>query len=152
MSLSSGVTVLWIDPGDMTGLAYYHPSTPAAMIDEFPFQVACAHIETICKIDRDRLLIGWERYDIDPSRPQTHAHDAIGVIGVARYFASFYGCHILPPAAPDDRKVATPKMLKHLGWWRPGKDDAQSAAQHLLAWLLRSGHAGVSEGIATLYQ
>jgi hypothetical protein len=28
-------------------------------------------------------------------------------------------------------------MLKRVGWWVPGKDDAQSASQHLLAFCLR---------------
>ena len=41
---------------------------------------------------------------------------------------------------PEQRKVATMDKLRMLGWWLPGKDDAQSAGQHMLAWLLRSGN------------
>jgi hypothetical protein len=44
---------------------------------------------------------------------------------------------LLDPANPADRLAAKPADLKTLGWWTPGLDDAQSASQHLLAWLKR---------------
>lgn len=131
--------VLWIDPGDMTGLARlvrgreFHAG-------EWAFRDAGDRIYGCCAEWKSGLWVGWERYRIDPRKPQTHAYDAIGMIGVARYFATVFGCVILPPAQPDERNTASPAALKAIGWWIPGRDDAQSAAQHLAAWLQRTGN------------
>ena len=32
-------------------------------------------------------------------------------------------------------------MLKALGWWAPGLDDAQSAACHMLRWMMAGNMA-----------
>jgi cytosine/adenosine deaminase-related metal-dependent hydrolase len=93
------------------------------------------------------LSIGWEKFTIFPGTPAVDAHHAIEMIGVARWHAHLYGCQILPPAAPEQRKMATREMLKALGWWKPAHDDAQSAAQHLCAWMLRSGNMPAREAM-----
>lgn len=136
--------VLWIDPGKVTGVAVYDPAArdfQRAVQDEYPFEQASRQIAAICRFYGSRLLVGWENFIIGP---QTHkksadAHHAIEMIGVARWEALRNGCLILQPASPGDRLISTREMLTALGWWRPGKDDAQSAAQHLLAWMLRTG-------------
>jgi len=128
--------VLWIDPGDMTGLAWLDGGQNF-YADEFPFMQAAARIETTCRaVPRGSCWTGWETYTIDPRRPQINAHDALGMIGIARMWAYRHGCQVMT-AEPGQRNVATRVMLEAIGWWIPAKNDAQSAAAHMLAWLLR---------------
>lgn len=134
--------VLWVDPGGMTGLAryysvYYKDRFWAA---EYPFHGACDMIEDACSVWRTRLVIGWEQFVITPKTHKlTPQPDALHVIGVCRYLAGKYGCRVLPEG---QRHTPTPRdrrRLQALGWWVPGKDDAQSAACHMLLWLEQSG-------------
>jgi hypothetical protein len=69
------------------------------------------------------------------------------MIGVTRRAMRKYGCCQIGPAMPAQRKTASPAMLKAIGWWRPGKDDAQSAAQHMLASMLRTGQVPDKEQV-----
>lgn len=133
--------VMWVDPGGMTGLATL---TYGAHFwtDEFAPADAAQVIASFCQTWNHAAVIGWERFFIGP---QTHkltqepVHQAIEMIGVTRYLADTHHVRILTPAAPDDRKSASQRMLRTLGIWPAGKDDAQSATQHLVAWCLRTG-------------
>jgi hypothetical protein len=133
---------MWIDPGGMTGLATLIGGQDF-WTDEFPPQRAADMIDLFCTRWNYGGVVGWERFHIGP---QTHkltqepVHQTIEMIGVARYLATSRHVRILTPAAPDDRKVANPTVLRSLGIWPAGKDDAQSAAQHLVAWCLRTGN------------
>lgn len=133
--------VMFIDPGGMTGLATLS-GAQEFWADEFPPDRAAEIIASFCERCNYAGMIGWERFHIGP---QTHkltqepVHQTIEMIGVARYLAVTHHVRIITPAAPDDRKVANPAMLRALGIWPSGKDDAQSAAQHLVAWCLRTG-------------
>jgi hypothetical protein len=144
-------TVMWIDPGKDTGIAVWHPAWNKPAIWELEFEQAGDYIEYYCQA-APVMYVGWETFRITPTTPPDDAHHAIEMIGVTRRAALKSRCTILTPAAPGQRRVATPEMLKALGWWVPGKDDAQSAAQHLLAWLLRGEHlpareAGILAGL-----
>lgn len=131
--------VLWIDPGGMTGLASYaHTGTVSSFeCDEYEFLDACNRVAEFCRYYGRHLWIGWERFKIGPKTPPADAASAIEVIGVARFWGLSYGCRILTGANSEQRKAATRPMLQLLDWWVPGKDDAQSAAAHLLAWMMR---------------
>jgi hypothetical protein len=141
--------VLWIDPGKMTGLALYsqlRSSNPHTWnCAESDFANAGIQIQWSCEVWKSHLHIGWEDFTVHPRTPSIDAHHALEIIGVARYFALRNNCHILTPAKPEQRKVATPGMLQALDWWVPGKDDAQSAAQHMLAWMLRTNNVPARE-------
>jgi len=134
--------VMWVDPGGMTGLAVLTQGRDF-WAEEFPPQLAGSTIAKFCEQWNYGGLIGWERFHIGP---QTHkltqepVHQAIEMIGVCRYLANASRVQIATPAAPDDRKPASQLMLRKLGIWPVGKDDAQSAAQHLVAWCLRTGN------------
>ena len=130
--------VMWIDPGKSTGLATYYSPQGNFYAQERDFTTAGRYIFASCLNYGPMLAIGWENYTVRPNEPQTNAHDALEMIGVARWCALDNKCILLGEPQPGDRKVATMAMLKALGWWREGQDDAQSAAQHLLAWMLRS--------------
>lgn len=134
--------VMWIDPGGMTGIATLSGGREF-WCDEFEPKRAAEVIESFCERCNYAGMIGWERFHIGP---QTHkltqepVHQTIEMIGVAKYMASKHHLRIITPAAPDDRKAASRSMLLRLGVWPFGKDDAQSAAQHLVAWCLRTGN------------
>jgi len=133
--------VAWCDPGGMTGIArlLVHEGYRFSA-GEWPFHEAVHEIELLAGSCGPALAIGWERYKIIPGLPQDHAHEAIEMIGAIKSAALRHRCMILTPAAPSAREPASPAVLQRIGWWVPGKDDAQSAAQHLLAWLLRTGN------------
>jgi len=108
---------------------------------ELPFTEACRSIDLWCSGWSPQLAIGWERFDIDD---QTHKktrqgiHDALHVIGVCRYLTAKHNCRVLSEGQRHTPDAADRRMLQALGWWVPGKDDAQSAACHMLRWLIRS--------------
>ena len=133
--------VLWIDPGLMTGLAWLWaaPGGYEFHADEFGFMEAGTSIESTCMTYGQNLWVGWERYTIDQRRPQTNAADAIEMIGVARRLATTHLCRILTPGQQHTPKPFDRERLQALGWWVPAKKDAQSAACHMMLWLLRTG-------------
>jgi hypothetical protein len=126
----------------MTGLAWLIGGVDFGA-EEYPPQQAGDMISSFCSTWNYGGTIGWERFHIGP---QTHkltqepVHQTIEMIGVARWLSAAHHVCVLTPAAPDDRKTASADMLRKLGIWPAGKDDAQSAAQHLVAWCLRSGN------------
>jgi hypothetical protein len=132
--------VLWVDPGQMTGLAALVDGGTRFWAYEYGFMETGSAIERMCQHYRGNLWIGWEAFRIHPKTPPADAHHAIEMIGVTRRAATTWCCRQMTPAGQPagDRNVATMAMLKQLGWWVPGQDDAQSAAQHMLAWLMRT--------------
>lgn len=143
--------VLWADPGKMTGFALYKTAEPGLgrlvplarpsfEAYEMPFDQACQIAEHVCWKYGDGLALGWERFDINA---QTHKktregiNDALHMIGVLRYLTAKYRCRFLGEAQQHTPDRAEREQLTRLGWWVPGKDDAQSAAAHLLRWLVR---------------
>lgn len=153
--------VLWVDPGMMTGLAFYqsqqwHPDwqgpeptpLPRFSAAEYPFSQACRTIEQVCAGWTNRLAIGWERFTINASthkKTLAGTYDALHVIGVCRHLAAKYECRVLPEAQQATPTPQEQRQLKALGWWVPSKDDAQSAAAHLLRYMQRSGELPARE-------
>ena len=132
--------VLWADPGGMTGVALYARDTRMLVCDEFPFRQACDFAWEACRAWGTGLAVGWETYVVDPRKPQKDMRSAVEPIGVLRFAAQRFGCIILPEAARHTPNPRDRARLKALGWWVPGKDDAQSAACHLLRWMQRFGY------------
>jgi hypothetical protein len=127
--------VCWTDPGDMTGIALLHDHGRQFWCDELPFFEACETIEQLARTWGRAIAIGWERYTPRPDKPQTNAHDAMGFIGVARWQARKHRCVMLDPGQARSPSKAERLDLQAIGWWRPGKNDAQSAAAHMLRYL-----------------
>ena len=147
--------VMWIDPGKMTGIAVLQGDR-LFTADEWDFDHAGDQIEHWCAYWQRLLAVGWERYWVDQRRPQQDAHHALEMIGVARRYARKWQCQLLPERQPHDPDAADRKRLIAMGIWPPGKKDAQSAAVHMVGWLLETGNlpppwrAGMSDGVSTL--
>lgn len=142
----------WADPGGsvnggMTGIAVYHRASGIFAAGEYDFMAAGSRVYGLCSEYKGALAIGWERFTIGPGthKKASNPEQALEVIGVIRYWAVSWGCQLLTPAYPGDRNLATRQMLEKIGWWVKGKDDAQAAAQHLLAWILRTGQLPARE-------
>ena len=136
--------VLWVDPGKMTGMAaYFSPYVNRDVkrgfeFGEFPFLEACQRIEIACIAWGAHLAVGWERFTVNAdTHKKTPQPDAMHVIGVCRYVTVKYGCRVLPEAQQATPDALEQRQLKAIGWWVPGKDDAQSAAAHMLRYLVR---------------
>jgi len=140
--------VLAVDPGGMTGLALYRTepafsSTPVLPADfqctELDFMAACGKIDYLTRDYGNRLAIFWERFTVTrDTHKRTPQPDAMHVIGVCRYLAAKHGCRVLPEAQQASPSAPEQEKLKALGWWRAGEDDSQSAAAHMLRWLVAS--------------
>jgi hypothetical protein len=128
--------VLWVDPGGYTGFASMQYGQFAGR--EYAWGEACDYLTGFCHTYRMAAHIGYEVFTILPGThklsPQPEAYELPGVI---KYLCRTYGCTLLRPAKPDERKTTKPAELRALGWWLPGQDDEQSAAMHLLAWYRR---------------
>lgn len=85
------------------------------------------------------VSIGWEAFTIRPGSSHLDLDTtAIEVIGAVRWLAADFNTVVLQPQQPSDRSLGS-KHLKTLGWNRSEKeDDANSAASHLLSYLLSS--------------
>jgi hypothetical protein len=134
------VAVMWVDPGLMTGIALLEDGWKFWPY-EYGFMEAGTIIESAAAAYGPTLAVGWEAFSIRPKTPAADAHHAIEMIGVTRRIATRACCQILPPAQPHTPKTAERRILQALGWWTAGKNDAQSAAWHMVAWLLREGIA-----------
>lgn len=133
--------VMWVDPGGMTGIALYYRASGNFEVDEYPFQRAGEVLyHRLQMFSGGRIAIGWERFTILPDTHKlTPQPEAIEVIGVARFLAGVFGARLLTPANQHTPDKMDQARLKSLGWWLPGKNDAQSAAGHMLNWMLRTG-------------
>lgn len=130
--------VLWIDPGGMTGLARLERGT--FTVDERAFQAAGDFIVGMTHHYGPMLSLGWERFTIfADTHKYTQQPEALEIIGLARYHATANRCRILPEQEQMTPKPGDRRKLEAIGWWLPGKNDAQSAANHMLVWLLRQG-------------
>jgi len=132
--------VMWIDPGLMTGLAWMWNGRQFQS-GEYGFMEASRLVEWTCATYGDSCWVGWERFTIGPRTPPVDAHHAIEMIGVTRMWAQRFGCRILTPGQQATPKPPEQRALKQLGWWLPGRKDAQSAAGHMLRWLIAEGEA-----------
>jgi hypothetical protein len=131
--------VMWVDPGGMTGIALYTRSDEKLEVDEYPFQRAGEVLWGRMMHYRTALVVGWERFTILPDTHKlTPQPEAIEVIGVTRFLAGVFGCRTMTPAGQMTPDAEAQRRLKALGWWVPGKNDAQSAANHMLAWMLKA--------------
>lgn len=156
--MSRPQTIIWIDPGQKTGIAEYNLTTGliTTVIETPDFQRVGDFLSNLHYLAPRPVAIGWENFIISAATAKkTQAPWSLEVIGVCRWLALSYGWTILQPQAPADRHLGKKEWVDALGWCpRGARDDGMSACQHLLAYLLRSGLASqrIRDMIVTLQQ
>jgi hypothetical protein len=144
------VIAAWFDPGLLTGVCVYDfLKDELVLLDEFdyirtgevlePGSTMFAEPQPLINVlDVHRVHVGWESYRIMKG-PQSQAPWSLEVIGELRYLSAKHGYTVLDPAEPNARTVTTGNMLKDIGWYPKvkAKKDAYSAAQHMIAFMLR---------------
>jgi hypothetical protein len=129
---------MWIDPGLTTGWAMWYPATYHFYSGNVTGLIpAAAHVQNALRLPSRRAAIGWEPFAIRPGSSRLALDTtALEVIGAVKWIAYALNATVLPPSQPSDRKLGE-LHLRTLGWHRPGPDHADSAASHLLSYLLR---------------
>lgn len=144
---------IWFDPGLLTGVCAVNAKTGEVLyLDEHDLlntgQLLEPGVQTFYGspplLDALHLLtgvvsVGWETYTILKGA-QSQAPWSLEVIGMIKYQCAKYGYTVLKPASPAQREVCSVSILKAIGWYPrvKGKKDALSAAQHTVAWWLRT--------------
>jgi hypothetical protein len=127
--------IMWLDPSNPSGWATWRPRTESFSSGELSFNHLGALISGISDVPED-VWLGWEAYTIRPGSGRIKQDGiSLQVIGMARWLAYDQGMRQLKPQQPSDRTLGL-KHLKAVGWHNPGKEDADDAAAHLLAFLL----------------
>jgi hypothetical protein len=135
---------VWLDPGKLTGVAVYEGVADSFYADEYDYARTGSFLENCFSASpgyEGGIRLGWESFTITAKTAQnSQAPWSLEVIGIARYLAWKYDVPVLQEARPGDRDVITPNLLRACGVYGMliGKKDALSAAQHCVAYLLRS--------------
>lgn len=88
-----------------------------------------------------RTLVAVERFDVNQTTVRK-GHDAQGpirMIGAAELVAGAFGHVFRVYGRSDCKNLGTDELLKHLGWYVPGRDHANDAAR-VLALALQGWH------------
>lgn len=133
--------ITWVDPGLTTGIASWYPATSEFYSTQvFGILEAAFQIRDTLTVSSDAgtsPVVGWEDFVIRPGSSHLDLDtSALELIGAMKVMAADLGATVLCPQQPADRSLGE-KHLKTLGWNRPSReDDANSAAAHLLSYLL----------------
>jgi hypothetical protein len=125
--------LIWLDPGAPSGWASFSQKTGF-------FESGELHLLALGELLSRRLEtaagIGWEKFTIRPGSGR-YASDttALEVTGMARWLAYKHNVLVLNEVQPDARSLGE-RHLKTLGWRKPGLEDANVAAAHLLSHCL----------------
>lgn len=124
--------IFGVDPGLHVGLLWYRLDTDAVeMLTLKPLEAA--------DWVQDRLqpgdIIGCERFT-QGRTAKTNQNDALEVTGMLRLLAHRHAATFIVQGVSDATKVATPDVIKALGWWRRGDPDhvRRAAAQAAYVW------------------
>lgn len=134
--LNTNDHVIWVDPGESTGWAFW--ATDGTFLSG---QDEAYHVETevfwALMSHGRHVQLGWEQYLITGSRVK-HDGSALRVIGFLEWATRHAGCRVLKPVPSSARNLGQDgDKLQALDWYVPGRRDANAAAAHLLAYLLR---------------
>lgn len=126
--------IIWFDPGETTGAALWLPDTQFFT----SFELGSLHLtgELLKRHLSPLTWVGYEAYTVRPGGARVKFRpDSLEVIGMVKWLVWEHQARLLPPQQAADRKIGV-LHLKKLGWHRPGGDDDNAAAAHLLAFLL----------------
>lgn len=132
--------VIWLDPGTTTGVAWYDTTT-----EKFgSCQVATETLrglleERLAPYPGEHAALGYETYLALGGPRAGDPGPSNKAIGIACDVVEGHGAVLLKPMPSSARKIAAyDNRLHKLGWHKPGRGHANDAAQHLLAWILRT--------------
>lgn len=135
--------VVWFDPGKTTGMAAL---TNGATFESDQL-LDLGNLDGILESwfthhGVTRLTAGWEMYITTSgggkSGTPRWAHEAIGAIEqTLKSLQVKWWVDLATPQPSASRKIMTDRVLKELGWYRPGMPHANDAARHLGAYFLR---------------
>lgn len=125
--------IVYLDPGLTTGIALLDGDRFQS--DQLGFIPTGSAIAELAAKHGHQLMIGMEDYRVignggDPTY-------SLKVIGMVTWLAHKHAAVMLPLRASADRKLGDDDKLKRLGWWNPGHDHANDAANHLLSHVIR---------------
>lgn len=132
------------DPGKTTGWALAEVENGDVLNitygEDAPF-VVCARIDAWFRAYGERLQPVGEKYTITArTATLSQQHDALEIIGVARYLAWKHDCQELLLQPTNTKKFSTDKRLKAMGWWhKGGGGHANDALRHLMGYLVSIG-------------
>lgn len=139
--------ILWVDPGESTGWAAWLtypiavqpqlPEPPRFLSGQAPRFDACDQVRRLLLHFGPNAAVGWEDFLVAGGHP--HDQSALKVIGTLEWLCHHQDARVLSPQPSSARNLALRgDHLRRLGWHRPGERDANAAAAHLLAYLLRT--------------
>lgn len=132
-------TTIWIDPGESTGWALWTSDGTFASGQDAAYYVE-NELYQLLMAAAPRVEVGWEQYVIIGGSRLRHDGSALRVIGFLEWVTRYAGCRLLKPVPSSARNLGQDgAKLQSLGWHVPGRRDANAAAAHLLAYLLREG-------------
>lgn len=136
MAVTETDLVVWLDPGLTTGMAWWDPRVEIFGSWQYEKGDLLKRIEYLVQTHEGQVGIGCEHYII-AGRSPGNPKPSLEVIGAVEAGAGEGRYCLLPPMPSAARKLGSAVLLRRLGWYKPGKDHANDAAMHLLAYLFR---------------
>lgn len=124
--------IIGVDPGLTCGFAVLHTATEDFQSDDVPVNIALDRIYALMHGHNLRTILSVERFTPNGRAAQTAQTDALEVIGAARFIARrLNALRFMTPGASEAQSIASPDVLRTLGWWAPGFDHRNRAASQV---------------------
>ena len=131
--------VMWYDPGLTTGWAYLENGREFNS-GQCRFEDVGSALTTWAEALGRHLWVGWELYNVTQGGGKSGTPKySLETIGMLKWICHANDVTVLKPVPSASRKLGDELKLKKLGWRKPGLVHANDAAQHLLAYMLRTG-------------
>ncbi len=131
--------MVWLDPGLTTGVAWVNLVTWEFGSDEYDLAGTEGKLRSLAeKYPGVKTAVGYEMYLAVGGPRAGTAKYSQDVIAMTVRMTKELGFQFLKPAPSSMRLVATPVLLRRMGWYSTGNGHANDAARHALAFLMRS--------------
>lgn len=135
--MSDPTFIVWLDPGKMTGLAWYDIDADRFGSGQYDAHELVDVLDSLTSAHYPRIAIGWELYNQTP-RSKGDAKYSLGEIAKVQALCEEERIPVLkgqPSSARSPRSTVV--FLRRLGWYAAGKEHANDAACHLFRWLIK---------------
>lgn len=139
--------ILGIDPGQMTGLAWWDVEAQAVYVSaQQPAYQAVLNVWEWLEHHRDSAVpqeyevvqVACEKYVIGPRTLQaTRQYDALHVAGAVRFKCQELGVLYTEYPPSESKRLVTDERLQRLGLWQPGRGHVHDATRQVLTHLAR---------------